>query len=105
MNWSDEDEYLGGESILDIMACDDTHWYYDEDEDNNEEDVISLKVTPKLDEDPMIDLARNHPETHVRIAAIGHINDNIALSKIIKEDPEIIVKKASLDRLEELFIK
>ena len=105
MNWSDEDEYLGGESILDIMACDNTNWYYYEDEEeNNDSDVISLKVKTKLDEDPLVDLARNHPDAHVRIAAISHIKDNVELSNIIKDDCDKTVKKASLDRLEELFI-
>ena len=100
LTWNDEEEYLGGESILDIMACDYTHWHFKESEDED----IDFVVESELDEDPLVELAKTHPESHVRMAAISHIQDNTVLCSIIKNDPEKIVKKACISRLEELFI-
>lgn len=97
MDWSDEDEYLGGESVLDMMVFDKTNWTVD-----YSGDVI--KVTATLDEEPLVEIAKNHPQDYVRIAAISHIEDNQVLCSIIKNDSDVNVKKAGLNRLEELFI-
>ena len=100
MDWSDDDDYLGGESILDIMASDNTDWEVTQDKN----DDLKLTVESKVNEEPLIELAKNHPQSNVRISAISHITDHIELSIIIKDDPDIEVKKAGLARLEELFI-
>ena len=100
MDWSDDDDYLGGESILDIMASDNTDWEVTEDKN----DSNKLKVVSKINEEPLIELAKHHPQSNVRISAIGHITDHVELSNIVKDDPDVDVKRASLARLEELFI-
>jgi hypothetical protein len=101
MDWSKDDDYLGGESILDISACDNTNW----DITVDPEDGHILKVESKINEEPLIDLAKNHPRSNVRISAISHITDHIELSNIIRNDPDIEVRKAGLERLEELYVK
>ena len=100
MDWSDDDDYLGGESILDIMASDNTDWEVSEDKN----DKNKLTVVSKINEEPLIELAKHHPQSNVRISAISHITDHLELSGIIKNDPDTDVKKAALARLEELFI-
>ena len=100
MDWSDDDDYLGGESILDIMACDNTDW--DVTKDKN--DDVRLTVESKINEEPLIELAKHHPQSNVRISAISHITDHLELSNIIKDDPDIEVRKAGLARLEELYL-
>lgn len=101
MDWSDDDDYLGGESILDIMTSDNTDWEVTVDKN----DDLHLTVESKINEEPLIDLARHHPQSNVRISAIAHITDNVELSNILKEDSDIEVKKAALARLEELFLE
>ncbi len=126
VHWPKEDEYLGNESILDHLTCDDANWSYVEEEEivvertiagdgqisgKNADDmeteevrVMKLKVHTSLDEEPLIDLALNHPESHVRIAAIKKIENSEVLHKIIVNDEDKSVKKASLNRLDELYI-
>ena len=127
VHWPKEDEYLGNESILDHLTCDDANWAYDEceqiivereipgdgqissksseDAETEEVKVVKLKVRTRKDEDQLVDLALNHPETHVRIAAIKKIENSEVLASIITDDPDKSVKKASLDRMNELFIE
>lgn len=100
MDWSDDDDYLGGESILDIMACDNTDWEVTKDKN----DDLKLTVESKINEEPLIELAKHHPQSNVRISAISHITDHLELSNIIKDDPDIEVRKAGLARLEELYL-
>lgn len=100
MDWADDDDYLGGESILDIMTSDNTDWEVSVDKNDDKK----LTVESKINEEPLIDLAKHHPQTNVRISAISHITDHLELSNIIKDDADMEVKKAALARLEELFI-
>ncbi|MBQ8017692.1 MAG: hypothetical protein IJ258_06250 [Methanobrevibacter sp.] len=126
VHWPKEDEYLGNESIYDHLTCDDANWSYVEGEEvlvereiagdgqissKNADDVeteevkvLKIKVNTGLDENPLIDLALNHPESHVRIAAIKKLGNVQVLSSIIVNDEDKQVKKASLNRLEELYI-
>ena len=54
----------------------------------------------------MIDLALNHLEPHVRIAAIKKIVNPAVLTSIItKDDEDKEVKKACLNRLDELYVE
>lgn len=76
-----------------------------EDVEKEEVKVVKLKVTTGKDEEPLIDLALNHPETHVRIAAVKKIENPNVLSGIIVNDEEKSVKKACLNRLDELYIE
>ena len=126
VHWPQEDEYLGSESILDHLTCDDANWSYEylgedvierpipntakvpDGKDNEKEEVtiVKLKVRTGKDEAPLVDLALNHPETHVRIAAIRKIESPNVLTGIIVKDGEVKeVKKACLDRLDELYIE
>ncbi len=131
VHWPKEDEYLGNESILDHMTCDDANWSYENDgmmvvereipkenyeledlenlEDNIKTEkvkVVKLKVHTRKDEGPLIDLARNNPEPHVRIAAINKIENSSVLCTILAdESEEKSVKQACLDRLSELYIE
>lgn len=125
VHWPKEDEYLGSESILDHLTCDDANWAYDEggqivverdipgdgqmsrSEENEKEEVtvVKLKVRTRKDEESLVDLALNHPETHVRIAAIKKIENSNVLTNIIVNDEDKDVKQASLDRLSELYIE
>lgn len=126
VHWPKEDEYLGNESILDHLTCDDANWSYEylgedvverqvpgdgqvpagSDIETEEVTVVKLKVKTGKDEEPLIDLALNHPETHVRIAAIKKIESPVVLSSIIVNADELKeVKKASLNRLDELYIE
>lgn len=100
MDWADDDDYLGGESILDIMTSDNTDWEVSVDKNDDKK----LTVESKINEEPLIDLAKHHPQTNVRISAISHITDHLELSNMIKDDADMEVKKAALARLEELFI-
>lgn len=127
VNWPKDDEYLGNESILDHLTCDNANWTYEEIEQVNierdkhvlkritkEEDaipekekvtVVKLKVNTRKDEETLIELAKEHPEPHVRIAAIKKIENSNVLCSIITDDDDKSVKKASLDRLNELYIE
>lgn len=128
VNWPKDDEYLGNESILDHLTCDNANWTYEEIEQvtierdkhvlkriTKEEDaipetekvtIVKLKVNTRKDEESLVELAKNHPEPHVRIAAIKKIENGLVLSSIITDDEEEkSVKKASLDRLNELYIE
>ena len=126
VHWPKEDEYLGNESIYDHLTCDDANWSYlegdevvvereiagdgqisnksSEDVETDEVRVVKLKVKTRKDEEPLIDLALNHPEVHVRIAAVKKIENPEVLSSVIVNDEDKSVKKASLDRLGELYI-
>lgn len=127
VDWPKEDEYLGNESIWDHLTCDDANWSYEEgdiitvereipgdgqisgkdmdDVETVEVKVQKLKVRTGKDENPLIELAMNHPESHVRIAAVKKIVNPDVLCKIITDDKDTSVKKASLDRLDELYIE
>ena len=126
VHWPKEDEYLGNESILDHLTCDDANWSYEHlgeavverqvpgdgqkadagDIETEEVTVVKLRVKTGKDENPLIDLALNHPETHVRIAAIKKIeNPNVLTGIIVKDGDVKEVKKACLDRLDELYIE
>ena len=127
VHWPREDEYLGNESIYDHLTCDDANWSYVEGEEiivertlagdgqisskhaddmeTEEVRVQNIKVNTGKDEEPLIDLALNHPESHVRIAAVKKIENVEVLSDVIVNDEDKNVKKASLDRLNELYIE
>ena len=127
VNWPKDDEYLGNESILDHLTCDNANWTYEElgevtiERDKHvlkritkEEDaipeketvtIVNLKVNTRKDEETLVELALNHPEPHVRIAALKKIENSAVLCSIITDDEDKEVKKASLDRLNELFIE
>lgn len=126
VHWPKEDEYLGNESILDHLTCDDANWSYEHqgeavverqvsgdgqkahggDIETEEVTVVKLKVKTGKDENPLIELALNHPENHVRIAAIKKIaSPTVLTSIIIKDGEDKDVKKACLDRLDELYIE
>ncbi|WP_405295006.1 hypothetical protein [Methanobrevibacter sp.] len=127
VHWPKEDEYLGNESILDHLTCDDANWAYDEggqivvereipgdgqisnkssdDVKKEEVTVVKLKVHTRKDEASLVDLALNHPEPHVRIAAIKKIENSNVLTNIIVNDEDKTVKQAGLDRLSELFVE
>ena len=126
VHWPKEDEYLGSESILDHLTCDDANWDYEYlgesvverqvhgdgqkahggDIETEQVVVAKLKVKTGRDENPLIDLALNHLEPHVRIAAIKKIvNPNVLTAIIVKESEDKEVKKACLDRLDELYIE
>lgn len=126
VHWPKEDEYLGNESILDHLTCDDANWAYEElgnsvierqvsgdgqkahggDIETEEVTVVKLRVKTGKDENPLIELALNHPEPHVRIAAIKKIvNPNVLTGIIVKDDEDKQVKMACLNRLDELYIE
>ena len=126
VHWPKEDEYLGNESILDHLTCDDANWSYEHlgeavverqvsgdgqkahggDIETEEVKVVKLRVKTGKDEGPLIDLALNHPEPHVRIAAVKKIaNPNVLTAIIVNHDEDKEVKKACLDRLDELYIE
>ena len=126
VHWPKEDEYLGNESILDHLTCDDANWSYEHlgeavverqvpgdgqkahggDIETEEVKVVKLRVKTGKDEGPLIDLALNHPEPHVRIAAVKKIaNPNVLTAIIVNHDEDKEVKKACLDRFDELYIE
>lgn len=126
VHWPKEDEYLGNESILDHLTCDDANWSYEHlgediverqvpgdgqkahggDIETEEVKVVKLRVKTGKDENPLIELALNHPENHVRIAAIKKIaSPNVLTAIIVKDGEDKDVKKACLDRLDELYIE
>lgn len=127
VHWPKEDEYLGNESILDHLTCDDANWGFDDGEqvvveriipgdgqiskksreelETEKVNVVKLKVHARKDEQPLIDLALNNPEVHVRIAAVKKIENTDVLTSIIVNDEDKTVKQASLDRLSELYIE
>jgi hypothetical protein len=93
-------EYDSGEALFDILTLENSNWQY-----KKEKGKAKIKVETRFDEDELINLAMNHPESHVRIAAIGKINDNDVLLKIIQKDSDNEVKQVALERLSELHIK
>lgn len=98
-------EYRYGESVLDVMTLDDTNWHFEKDWVKSTKNKEHIKVTSKRDDRTLIDLAKNHPEAHVRIAAINKITDSGVLCGIISTDDDNLVKTVCLERLNELFIK
>lgn len=100
MTRPEEYEYDSGEALFDILTLENSNWQY-----TKEKDKPVIKVETRFDEDELIDLAINHPESHVRIAAIGKINDNDVLLNIVQKDSEDEVKQAALDRISQLHIK
>lgn len=126
VHWPQEDEYLGNESVWDHLTCDDANWTYKEGDilsveriipgdgqisskhhdemDTEQVNVVKLKVHTGREEDPLVDLALNHPETHIRVAAVKHIENPEVLTDILQNDEDNEVKKTCLDRLGELFI-
>lgn len=93
-------EYDSGEAVFDILTLENSNWQF-----KKEKGKAKIKVETRFDEDELINLAVNHPENHVRIAAIGKINDDDVLLKIVQKDSENEVKQAALNRLSELHIK
>ena len=93
-------EYDSGEAVFDILTLENSNWQF-----KKEKGKAKIKVETRFDEDELINLAVNHPENHVRIAAIGKINDDDVLLKIIQKDSENEVKQAALERLSELHIE
>lgn len=93
-------EYDSGEAVFDILTLENSNWQF-----KKEKGKAKIKVETRFDEDELINLAVNHPENHVRIAAIGKINDDDVLLKILQKDSENEVKQAALERLSELHIK
>ena len=102
-NWAYE--YLG-EAVVERQVPGDGQKAHGGDIETEEVKVVKLRVTTGKDENPLIDLALNHPEPHVRIAAIKKIVNPAVLTSIITKDEEDKeVKKACLDRLDELYIE
>lgn len=93
-------EYDSGEALFDILTLENSNWHFKKTKDKAE-----IKVETRFDEDELIDLALNNPESHVRIAAIGKIKNNNVLLEILKKDSDNEVKKAALDRLSSLHIE
>ncbi|WP_405275657.1 HEAT repeat domain-containing protein [Methanobrevibacter sp.] len=93
-------EYDSGEAVFDILTLENSNWYF-----KKEKDKAKIKVETRFDEDELVNLAINHPESHVRIAAIGKINNDNVLLRIVQKDSDEEVKKAALERLSELHIK
>ena len=93
-------EYDSGEAVFDILTLENSNWYF-----KKEKDKAKIKVETRFDEDELVNLAINHPESHVRIAAVGKINNDNVLLRIVQKDSDEEVKKAALERLSELHIK
>lgn len=100
MTRPEEYEYDSGEALFDILTLENSNWHFEK-----EKDKTKIKVETRFDEDELINLALNHPETHVRIAAIGKIKNDNVLLRIVQKDSDEDVKKAALERLSELHIK
>lgn len=93
-------EYDSGEALFDILTLENSNWQY-----KKVKDKAEIKVETRFDEDELVELALNHSESHVRIAAIGKIyNDNVLL-RIIQKDSDDEVKQAALERLSQLHVK
>lgn len=93
-------EYDSGEALFDILTLENSNWYF-----KKEKDKAKIKVETRFDEDELVNLAVNHQESHVRIAAIGKIKNDNVLLRIIQRDSDEEVKKAALQRLSELHIE
>ncbi len=93
-------EYDSGEALFDILTLENSNWQF-----KKEKDKPKIKVETRFDEDELVNLALNHLESHVRIAAIGKIYDDDVLLKIVQKDSDDEVKKAALERLSALHIK
>lgn len=98
-------EYRYGDSVLDVMTMDDTNWHFEKDWIKSTKGKEFIKVSSKRDDGQLIELAFNHPKAYVRIAAIEKISNDEVLHEILKTDDDVSVKKASLKRLEELYIE
>lgn len=126
VNWPKEDEYLGYESIYDHLTCDNANWKYEyvgeevierdipgegrvtdgSDIQSEKVTIVKLKVETGKDEDPLIDLALNNLEQNIRIAAVKKLyNPDILCRIIVNDDDDVEVKKACLERLDELYIQ
>ncbi|MBQ6099521.1 MAG: hypothetical protein IJL02_06630 [Methanobrevibacter sp.] len=105
LNRPENYEYRYGDSVLDVMTMDNTNWHFEKDWIKSTKNKEYIKVTSKKDVGQFIDLAKNHPEAYVRIAAIEKIADDEVLLDIIKNDDDETVKKASFKRLEELYLE
>lgn len=93
-------EYDSGEALFDILTLENSNWHF-----KKVKDKAEIKVETRFDEDELVNLALNNPESHVRIAAVGKINNDNVLLKIIQKDSDEEVKKAALDRLSELHVE
>ena len=93
-------EYDSGEALFDILTLENSNWSF-----KKVKDKAEIKVETRFDEDELVNLALNHSENHVRIAAIGKIKNDNVLLKIIQKDLDDDVKKAALERLSELHIE
>ena len=100
MTRPEEYEYDSGEALFDILTLENSNWQF-----KKEKDKPKIKVETRFDEDELVNLALNNPESHVRIAAIGKINNDAVLLKIVQKDSDNEVKKAALDRLSKLHIE
>ena len=100
MTRPEEYEYDSGEALFDILTLENSNWQF-----KKEKDKPKIKVETRFDEDELVNLAINHPESHVRIAAIGKIKNDNVLLKIVQKDSDGEVKKAALNRLSELHIE
>ena len=90
VHWPKEDEYLGNESILDHLTCDDANWAYE----YLGEAVVERQVPG------------DGQKAHGGDIAIKKIVNPAVLTSIITKDEEDKeVKKACLDRLDELYIE
>ncbi|WP_298502423.1 hypothetical protein [uncultured Methanobrevibacter sp.] len=98
-------EYRYGDSVLDVMTMGNTNWHFEKDWIKSTKSKEYIKVTSKKDVSRFVDLAKNHPEAYIRIAAIEKIADDEVLLDIIKNDDDNQVKKASFKRLEELYLE
>ena len=92
-------EYDSGEALFDILTLENSNWHF-----KKEKDKAKIKVETRFDEDELVNLAVNHPESHVRIAAIGKIKNDNVLLRIVQKDSDDEVKKVALERLSELHI-
>lgn len=101
----DNYEYRYGDSVMDVMTMDDTNWHFEKDWIKSTKAKEYLKVTSKRDDNQLIELAQNHPEDYVRIAAIEKIDKDEVLLDIIRNDEDKAVKKACFKRLEELYLE
>ena len=92
-------EYDSGQALFDILTLENSNWHF-----KKEKDKAKIKVETRFDEDELVNLAVNHPESHVRIAAIGKIKNDNVLLRIVQKDSDDEVKKVALERLSELHI-
>lgn len=94
-------DYDSDESVFDILTLENSNWQFKQDKNNK----AKIKIETRFDEDNLVDLALNHQESHVRIAAVGKINNDNVLLRIVQRDSDDEVKQAALERLSQLHIK